>query len=344
MRKIIKILGDRKIGFILTFAAILGLILGSIVMNFNSGLYPPFFPFDLNFFFNPIRPVHFWLYLLLAVYLVFGGSLLFSTLDTLLDIIDSLKKKNFGRNNTPQVKTKFSPRTLGAFFVHLAILLAMIAHLYEGFGGSSQRMVIGGDENGGAYSRIEQIGKIKINSMNTTYYPDQSMKDSIIQAVFTLEDGTILSKTISYNNPAIFDFGTKEVILEQPRMTIIGITVVNEKMAKKLDLPFMKTVELHKGKLTFQGARQMGKGMNVAYLKWQNEKGEKKELFLMIGRNFTSHNTINIGGQSYKFFNVIEKPTFVALVRFNPSIPLILVSLVFISVGIYFMIRYQFRY
>ena len=119
----IKILGDRHAGFLLCLVVVINLIAGSLVMNSYPELYPSFFHLDLNYFFRPARVEHSWLYALLLTFTLFGVNLLACIIDSVIRLLN---------NRAGRLKAS------AALLFHVALVTTMIAHLVEGFYGSTQ--------------------------------------------------------------------------------------------------------------------------------------------------------------------------------------------------------------
>ena len=155
---IIQIIGNKTAGFILGLLVVINFALGSLVMNFYPEVYPPFFPFNLKFFFNPIQPVHFWLYLLIFILFLFGINLLACSIESTIKIF----KTKAGRI-----------KRIAALCSHIAILLALAAHLYEGFGMEEGQVMI---NSSGKF--LKNIGFTSLAFLENEKYPDGSLKDT----------------------------------------------------------------------------------------------------------------------------------------------------------------------
>jgi len=61
---------------------------------------------------------------------------------------------------------------------------------------------------------------------------------------------------------------------------------------------------------------------------------------MVLGKGQVAHSQIEIDGELYQFKEVFEAPMIVAIVRYNPAVPLILVSLLLASAATFLLIRW----
>jgi len=319
MYNVIRILGDRHAGFILCLIVVLNLIAGSLVMNSHPELYPKFFHLDLNYFFKPVRVEHSWLYALLATFSLFGVNLLACIVDSIIRIAN---------NRAARLKE------IAALLFHVALVITMVAHLYEGFYAGTQRLPItvqGVD--------LPELGKVRVESLKNIYYPDNSLKDTEVSLSFGKPDGQRLSKDIAFNEPAVFDGGRRQVVMLGGEMMPSGVVVSRSIDNRKFSLEGNKPLPLGGGSLVLQGFFETGNGLPYAQFLWQPDSGNPQQHFMVLDAE-APHAQIEIDGASYRFDRVTEAPYIVAIVRYNPAVPLMFISLIWASIGTILLIRW----
>ena len=238
MHNVIRILGDRHAGFILCMIVVLNLVAGSLVMNSHPELYPKFFHLDLHYFFRPVRIEHSWLYALLLTFSLFGINLLACIIESIIRLVS---------NRTARLKE------IAALLFHVALLITMVAHLYEGFFASTQQMpiTVQGVE-------LPELGKVQVESLQNIYYPDNSLKDTEVTLSFSKPDGQRLNKDIAFNEPAIFDRGRRQVVMLSGQMTPSGVVILRDADNRKFNLEEDKPLALGSGSLFLQGFFEIG--------------------------------------------------------------------------------------
>ncbi len=318
MHNLIRILGDRHAGFILCLIVVLNLIAGSLVMNSHPELYPNFFHLDLNYFFQPVRGEHFWLYALLLTFTLFGINLLACIIDSIIRLLN---------NKSGRLKAS------AALLFHVALVTTMAAHLYEGFYASTQRIPVTAQG-----VELPDLGRVRIESLKNIYYPDNSLKDTEVTLSFSQPDGQRISKDIAFNQPAIFDGGRRQVVMLSGQMTPSGVVISRSTGNQEFRLEAKKPQPLGSGNLLLQGLFETGTGLPYAQFLWQFDGGQQQHIMAL--HTDTPHSQIKIDGVFYQFKNIIETPLIVAIVRYNPAIPLMLVSLLLASVATLLLINW----
>jgi len=322
MHNLIRILGDRHAGFVLGMIVVVNLIAGSLMMNSHPELYPKFFHLDLNYFFQPVRSEHFWLYALLLTFSLFGINLIACIIESVTRIAANRKARL---------------KEIAALLFHVALLITMIAHLYEGFYASTQRLPITaqGEE-------LPVLGKTRVESLKNIYYPDNSLKDTEVALSFSKPGGQRLSKNIAFNEPAIFDRGRRQVLMLSGQMEPSGVVILRKTDQHEFTLEENEPLLLTGGRLMLQGFFETGNGLPYAQFLWQPDNGDSQQHFMMLDTD-VPHAQIEIAGASYRFGGVTETPYIVAIVRYNPAIPLMLVSLTLAFIGTVLLIRWLIR-
>lgn len=307
---LICIVGDRQAGFILCLVVILNLIVGSLVMNSHPELYPSFAHLDLNYFFHPVRSEHAWLYALLVTFSLFGINLVACIIESIVRLLG---------NKAGRLKA------IAALLFHVALVVTMAAHLFEGFYAGTQRIPITAQG-----VELPELGNVKVESLKDIYHPDNSIKDTEVTLSFSKPDGQRISKDISYNQPAIFDRGRRQVVMLGSGMAPTAVSVVRDSDGREFRLETDKALVLENGSLMLQGLFQTESGFVFAQLLSQSVAGGQQQHIMALNTG-TRHSQVRIDGAVYRFNAVIEAPSIVAIVRYNPAIPLMLVSLVLAS-------------
>lgn len=319
MLNTIRSLGNRNLGLVLGFLIVLNLGSGSLVMNFFPDIYPRFALLDFGFFFQPARPVHFWFYLLLFVFSLFGINISVCTVEALIRLL----------------KTKCNRRRqISALLCHLSIILALGAHLYEGLAGSSHQMMIDSQSK-----HLPGIGKAKTESVTQSTHPDGSRKDTEAVLSFELSDGSITQRKISYNNPAIFNSGKDQVIILHGENKPAGMVLTDKSGKKRHRLRLRSPLSLAGGVLTLDKIFATQLNIPFAAVTWQPQSKERKTFYLALDHGFKGHNQITTEQDVYAFEKTIEEAAIYATVRHNPSVPYMLASVLLLGAGCVLFIR-----
>lgn len=319
MYNLIRILGDRHAGFILCLIVVLNLIAGSLVMNSHPELYPSFFHLDLNYFFHPVRGEHIWLYALLLTFTLFGINLLACIIDSVVRLLN---------NRAGRLKAN------AALLFHVALVTTMVAHLYEGFYASTQRIPITAQG-----VELPALGRVQVESLKNIYYPDNSLKDTEVALMFSKPDGQRLGKDIAFNQPAIFDGGRRQVVMLSGQTMPYGVDITRSADSREFRLEPNRALPLGNGHLLLQGLFQTGNGLPYAQLLWQRDDGNQQQHIMALNAD-APHSQIRIDGALYQFKRVAETPFIVAIVRYNPAVPLMLVSLILASAATFLLVRW----
>lgn len=317
---LIRILGDRHAGFILCLIVVINLIVGSLVMNNHPELYPTFFHLDLNSFFQPVRSEHIWLYALLVTFSLFGINLLACTIDSTIRLI-----------NVKAGRLKAS----AALLFHVALLITMVAHLFEGFSASTNRTMISTQG-----MELPGLGTAQVESLKNLYYPDNSLKDTEVTLRFSMPDGQQLRKEIAFNEPAIFDGGRRQVVMLSGQVMPAGVAITRDMDNQEFRLETNKPQVLENGNLVLQGLFKADNEIPFAQFLWQMDNGSQQQLFMALDTSQQHHAQMNIAGTIYRFKEITTTPFIVAIVRHNPAVPLMIISLMLASIATFLLIRW----
>jgi hypothetical protein len=213
----------------------------------------------------------------------------------------------------------------------------MVAHLYEGFFANTQQVAITAQG-----VELPELGRVKVESLQNIYYPDGSLKDTEVALSFDQPDGQQVGKDIAYNEPAIFDGGRRQVVMLSGQTTASGVTLTRGTDKREFSLKENEPLALEKGSLVLQGFFESRAGAPYALFLWQPE-GEKRQLLVMALHAGAPLAQIEIDGVPYRFDRLEESPLVVAIVKYNPAIPLMLISLLLASIATVLLIRWLSR-
>jgi hypothetical protein len=236
---------------------------------------------------------------------------------------------------------------LSAILVHLSLVLMLFAHLIEGFYSSSERIVIGQPDSMGRKDRdIKGIGRVSVKDLRQIHYQDGSLKDMIIQLETLTRDKRLIKNQISYNNPATFNWGMDEIILQNGEKVYSGLVLKDDANQEYLLQP-RKFVNLKNGKLRLTGIFDMERGWKIAEVNFYASAKNREDLsrqkpsqtfFVAVNPEVQSHKSFTVNGVNYTLLRPLEDFFLLALARNNPSIPLSALAAILMTIGIIFMI------
>ncbi len=318
--RIIEILGNRHAGFILCLIVVINLTAGSLVMNMNPELYPPFFPFDLKFFFRPVLAVHWWLYLLLVTFGLFAINMMACLIESLARI----KNTTTGRL-----------RLFIGIFIHTALILTMTAHLYDGFYGNSGQATLSPEP-----TSIAGIGDVSALSVHSTHHPDGSLKDT--EAILNIDrpDGRSTRQRIAYNEPATFEGGQREIIIQGGQQRPVGVVLIRKNDGKTFDMMPYQPQQINSGRLTLKGVYPSRMKVLIAQFIWEKISEPPRLLTMALDNGMVRHNKITVADEVLGYKEMLEVPVVAVMTRYNPAIPIILLSLMVASIGTLLQIYY----
>lgn len=319
MYTLIRILGNRHAGFVLGMVVVLNLAVGSLVMDRYPKLYPPFFPNELHFFFEPVRIEHAWLYALLVTLSLFGVNLIACIVESIVRMVQT----GGGRL-----------KPIAALVFHAALVLILAAHLQDGFYGSSNRVVLS-DEG----VEIPGLGVVQAEAVQNYFHPDGSLKETEASLLFRLADGQELRRTIAYNEPALFEGGTREVIIQQGAQRPSGVIITRASDGAEIRLMPFEPWRLEEGHLILRGLFMSEMDMPIAEF-WLQHAGGRRPLFMVLDERASRHAQFEIAGERYHYKGLITTPVAMVVVRYNPSIPLVLGGLLLSSIGTVLLIQW----
>ncbi len=323
MFRLICILGNRYAGFVLGMAAILNLAVGSLVMDHFPKTYPPFFPNDLGFFFDPVQAKHAWLYTLLVAFFLFTVNLIACIIETVVRMVQT-------RN------ARLKP--LAALLFHLALALILVAHLHDGVYGNEYQVALDDQPQ-----EIHGIGIVRVESLQNHYHPDGTLKDTDVALWIRLADGQELRKRIAYNEPALFNGGMREILIQQGEHRPSGLIITRVSDGAPLRLMPHEPYRIEGGHLVLRGASMSKMGMPIADLLWLRKDGTRQQLFMVLNERASRHTEIEIAGERYRYQAAITTPVAFVMVRYNPAIPLVLAGLLLACLGTILLIGWQRR-
>lgn len=319
MYALIRILGNRHAGFVLGMIVVLNLAVGSLVMDRYPKLYPPFFPNELNFFFDPVRIEHAWLYALLVTFSLFGVNLIACVIDSIVGMVKA-------------GSARLKP--LAALAFHVALVLILVAHLHDGFYGSTDRVVLSDEE-----VEIPGLGVAQVEDVQNYFHPDGSLKETEASLMFRRADGQELRRTIAYNEPALFEGGTREVIIQQGAQQPSGVIITRASDGAEIRLMPFEPLQVEDGHLILRGLYMSEMDVPVAEF-WLQHAGERRPLYMVLDERASRHAQFEIAGERYHYKGIITTPVAMVVIRYNPSIPLVLGGLLLTSIGTILLIQW----
>ncbi len=319
----LEILGDRHVGFILCLIVILNLAAGSLVMNMNPELYPPFFPFDLTFFFRPALTVHWWLYLLLITFSLFAVNMVACFIESLI----RLKTATTGRH-----------KLFIGIFIHAALILTMAAHVYDGFYGTSGQATLTPKA-----TSIAGIGDVTALSVHNSYHPDGSLKDTEVALKITQDNGQSIGKRMAYNEPAIFDGGQREIIVQSGQERPVGVVLVRKSDGAVFDMMPYQPHQINGGQLTLKGVYQSPMRVLIAEFVWEKVATQPQLLTMALHAEMVRHNKITVADEQLEYKEMLTVPVVAVMTRYNPAVPIILLGLLAASIGTLLQISFARR-
>ncbi len=323
MLKLICILGNRYAGFVLGMAVILNLAIGSLVMDRYPKTYPPFFPNNLGFFFDPVQAKHAWLYALLVTFSLFTVNLIACITETVVRMIQARDARL---------------KQLAALLFHLALALILIAHLYDGVYGSEYRAALDDQPQD-----IQDIGAIRVESLQNHQHPDGSLKETEVALLIRHDDGRELRERIAYNEPTLFDGGRRQIIIQQGEHRPKGLIITRVADGAPLNLLPHEPHRIESGHLVLREVSMHKMGMPVADLLWLRKDGSRQQLFMVLNERASRHTEVELAGERYRYKAPLTTPVAFVLVRYNPAIPLVLAGLLLTSLGTILLIVWQRR-
>jgi hypothetical protein len=206
MKRVYGFLKSQKTGIIAGFTVTVLLITGSLIMNYFPESYEGLSGEDITFFFENLKPINIWFYLMFAGFIMYGISIFFCTMDSLI---------RKARSRTRKIPL------YGASIVHIGFIITLVAHLIGGIGSKSSIPITVADawvESGGF--------EMKVDDFENTSYPN-GMPKKIYAYMKIRRNGEEFKETLGYNNPVLLDHGTKEVLLHTygnvPKSVVLNI-------------------------------------------------------------------------------------------------------------------------
>lgn len=323
MFRLICILGNRYAGFALGMLVILNLAVGSLVMDRFPKVYPPFFPNDLGFFFDPVQAKHAWLYALLVTFSLFTVNLIACIIEAVVRMVQARRARL---------------KQLAALLFHLALVLILVAHLYDGVYGDEHQVALDDQPQ-----TVPGIGLVRVESLQNHYHPDGSLKDTEVALWIRLADGRELHKRIAFNEPALFSGGVREILIQQGEHQPSGLIVTRVSDDASLILMPDEPYRIEGGHLVLRGASMSKMGVPIADLLWLRKDGTRQQLFMVLDARASRHSEIEIAGERYRYQALVTTPVAFVTVRYNPAVPLVLAGLLLASLGTILLIGWQRR-
>ncbi len=282
-------------------------------MNIYTELYPPFFPFALTYFFDPLKIEHSWLYALMMTFLLYGINLTACLIESTVELI---------RSSNHRLKRA------AALLIHLALLLTMIAHLLDGFYGETQQGSISEES-----VVIPGIGRVATRSVENIYHPDGTLKDTEVVLDIVRTEGEQIEQNIAYNEPALFDNGVWEILIQSGENEVDGFTIENRATNQVFTLSLNNKTRINEGTLTLQRVLRTQMGP-FAQINWQPKKGSAESKIMALSSSAGRHSMIMLNGEQLHFKELTYRPVATVMVRYNPAILLVTFALIISTIGL----------
>ncbi|ODS31866.1 MAG: hypothetical protein SCARUB_03011 [Candidatus Scalindua rubra] len=302
MKKVYGFLKSQKTGIIIGFTVTGLLIIGSLIMNFYPESYNGLSGEDITFFFNNPRPIHIWFYIMFVGFAMYGICIFFCT-------VDSIIRKIRGRARKVPL--------YGAPIVHIGFMVTLVAHLVGGIWSESGMPITIADKwvASGEY-------ELKVTDLKTTSYPN-GMPRKITAQMKIRKDGEEIDETLGYNNPVVFDHGTKEILLRNygnmPNSVVLNIS------GRTRALKINDVIEINESKVLLANLYLPPQFRRpVIHLVSEDKDNQQyNQTYVPIGKQ----NSQKVNGENVTFEDISTSPAVVVTVKENPSIPLTLVAI-----------------
>lgn len=298
-------------------AATFFLIVGSFMMNFNPGVYSRLQGEDISFFFREFNILHFWFYMIVGVFILFGINALVCTLHSLVQSIKSrVKKLSF----------------YGPALMHIGFLMALFGHLIAGLGSSSSPHVMVGK----GWVDLDNA-KVKLVNIDYSTFPNGMPKkaDVLLQLDF---DGRVKEVKVGFNDPYLWERGAKLLLFHRPGPVAEGIWI-------KVD---HEDAQLLLGEVNKVGGMQIR--LDQIFLPPSFRRPAAALSFSSDGSDWKSEIIpIGIGqrlpplGKVIRFYNIITAEGVMLNIKTNPSISLVLPAMLLFLLGVILVLGGRLR-
>lgn len=161
---------------------------------------------DVRVFFTEPSPTHLWFYLLLPVMTLYALNV---TLATWHNVVGRWRA---GVRD---------PQSYAAAIVHVAFLLALVAHLAGGLGGHERAALVGS-----GWTELAGGDHARLLSLEMDRLPNGMLRAIRAKIELRSADGTPTTTVLGYNEPISKRFGADLVLLQQP-VSIATATLVS---------------------------------------------------------------------------------------------------------------------
>ncbi|MBK8481249.1 MAG: hypothetical protein IPL40_08750 [Proteobacteria bacterium] len=190
------LLRSQGLGLLCGQGAVLLLAIGSIVLAATrEGASARVQLDDLRAFFAPPSAWHLWLYLLIVVLVIYG-------LNTALCTWQSTLRKWRGGQRSPWAH--------GPALLHLAFLVALLAHLIGGLGGSEQPPLV---LTTTGFTRLDAQHRARLRTLRLETHPDGSRRQATARLTLEAAGGARREVDLRYNEPLVLAAGTRLLLL-----------------------------------------------------------------------------------------------------------------------------------
>ena len=300
-------LRSQGLGICCGLATVLLLAIGSFVLAATRGGASAGIRLDdVRAFFEPPAWTHLWFYALLPVLTLYGVNTFLATWHSVTT------KWNQGMRD---------PRLYAAAFFHVGFLVALLAHVVGGFGGSIDVKRIDAD-----WRKIPGGVEIRLVGTDVEPLPDGTPKMIFVEVETRVPGGQPEAATIAYNRPLSSGFGADLVLLQRPTISTVAVLTAGEERCA-LHLGDSDTLAGHRVRLLeVRDAGPHGTLARVAL-------GDRAH-WLMRGM------PVSLGdGAAVEVQSIETRPAALVTLRRAPGNGLALVSGLFLTLGDVLMVR-----
>ncbi len=189
-----RLLRSQELGIICGMSAVVLLAVGSVVLVWGRESGHRLLADELQPFFTQPSLTHTWLYLLLAVVLLYAVSAALAT-------VHSLRTK--WRAGARQLSL-FAPSVF-----HVALLVALLAHAVGGWFGAELGMVVVGPD----FVSLNDTYRARVTELHVDLLPDGDVKEVRAHLELRNATGELKGAVVGYNAPLSFDLGSDLFLL-----------------------------------------------------------------------------------------------------------------------------------
>ena len=199
-------LRSQGLGLICGQGTVVLLAIGSIIMvvtGERGGASANIRTDDIRAFFTTPSGWHLWFYLLIGVLVIFAVNTLLATWHSVVT-----KWRNGVRTLMPY----------GASVIHVAFLVAMLAHLIGGIWGEE----LGGAVVGEVWRPLPDGTQARVVAMESDLYPNGQTRKTEVRLEIRDSTGDVRAETVAHNGPVTRGFGSELWLMTRAMQTAVA--------------------------------------------------------------------------------------------------------------------------